>query len=98
MTVICRGPNPAYIHSPTDVLSYEFDWSEELGDDTVSASTWTPDDGIVVESDSQTTTTTTVKVSAADAALFSQYQVVNQITSAGGSVERKTLTLIIEEQ
>lgn len=76
---------------PSAVLDYQFDWSAWLGTDTIATSAWTAPTGITVNSESETTTTATVWLSGGtDGA---NYAVVNEITTAGGRTDQRTLTI-----
>ncbi len=53
----------AYTKDPDAIKDYGWDWSEFLGQDTISASTWSVDTGITVDDDDFDTTTATVWLS-----------------------------------
>jgi hypothetical protein len=80
---------------PDAVLDYTVDWSDWLGTDTISASTFTAESGLTVDSSTNTTTTTTVWLS--DGTVGSAYRVVNHITTVAGREEDKTITIKIKE-
>jgi hypothetical protein len=86
-----------FLHGPDDTIIYDFDYSDWLNqDETITDSTWTPDPGITVESDSSTETTTAAKVSVSVTSGI--HRAVNRITTSLGEQISRTLTLIIEEQ
>lgn len=86
-----------FLHGPDDTIIYDFDYSDWLNqDETITDSTWTPDSGIAVESDSSTATTTAAKVSVT--VRSGTLRAVNHITTSLGEQLSRTLTLIIEEQ
>jgi hypothetical protein len=86
-----------FLHGPDDVVIYPFDYTDWLNDDeTITDSTWTPDSGITVESDSSTASGTTAKVSVSVSC--GTLRAVNHITTSLGEQLSRTLTLIIEEQ
>jgi hypothetical protein len=80
---------------PDAVLDYTVDWSDWLGTDTISASTFTAESGLTVDSSTNTTTTTTVWLS--DGTVGSAYRVVNHITTVAGREEDKTITIKMKE-
>ena len=41
----------AFLKDPDAVLDYKIDWSAWLGDDTISQSAWSAEDGITIDSD-----------------------------------------------
>lgn len=79
----------SFVQDPDEELDYVRDWSALLGADTIASSTWTPEAGITVNSDSFDDTTATVWISGGT--LGSDYAVVNEITTAGGRTHNKTL-------
>lgn len=66
----------------TEVKDYTLDWTDELGTDTISTSTWTVTSGITKDSSSNTTKTATVWLSAATAG--SDHTATNTIVTAAG--------------
>lgn len=82
-----------FVKDPDEVLDYIRDWSALLDGDTISTSTWTADDGITVDSSSNTTTTATIWLSGGT--VNQNYSVVNRIVTAGGRTHEKTLTFKI---
>jgi hypothetical protein len=81
---------------PDEVLDYIRNWSAVLGDDVIDESTWTPADGIAVDSDSHDDTTATVWLSGG--ALGATYAVLNRITTVGGRTFDKTLRFTIRSK
>lgn len=79
--------------APSETLDYKVNWSAEmLGfGDTIAASTWVAEDGLVVEADTFTDHTATVFLSGGIAGKY--YDVVNTITTVGERVETKTLPI-----
>lgn len=75
-------------------LDYVFDWSGELGADTISSSGFIAADGLTVESDSNTDTTATVWLSGGTAGTV--YKVVNTIITAAGRTLVKTVELRVK--
>jgi len=77
---------------PASTLDYVFDWSEWLAGDIISTSGWVAPPDLTVENGAgKTDTTTTVWLSGGIAG--KRYEVVNQITTAGGRVSERTLSL-----
>lgn len=75
---------------------YGFDWSAWLGTDTITASTWTLPSGITSYAESNTTTVATVWLSGGTHG--QDYLVTNQITTAGGRIEQRSLKIQVREQ
>lgn len=76
---------------PDAKLDYIIDWSEWLDTDTISASDWVVPTGITEESDSNTTTTATIWLSGG--VVGSVYAVANRITTVGGRIDDRTITV-----
>jgi len=74
------------------VLDYSVDWSDWLGTDTISTSTWTVPTGITKNSDSKTDTATTVWLSGGTSG--TNYALANKIVTAAGRTEERTITII----
>ncbi len=67
---------------PDEVLDYQIDWSERLGTDTISTSTWEVPAGIVEDDQEYTSTATTLWLSGGT--LSTRYTITNRITTAAG--------------
>lgn len=75
---------------------YGFDWTDWLDGDTISASSWTVPSGITNYSESNTTTGTTIWLSGGTQG--EDYIVTNQITTAGGVIEQRSLKIQVRNQ
>lgn len=86
------------LKDPNAVKYYTLNWGEEwLGvGETISASTWTADAGITIESSSNTTTTTSVLVSGGTDGI--QYKVTNRITTSLGQTEDQYLLVSVKNK
>ena len=73
-----------------EVDSFTFDWSRDLGSDTISTSTWTGN-GLTVDSSSNTTTAATAVISAAG----DVSEAKNTIVTAGGLTRERTLRVYL---
>ncbi len=62
---------------PNEVLDFKFDWSDWLGSDTISTSSWVVPNGITKDSDTNDTTSTTIWLSGG--VLGNKYTVLNRI-------------------
>lgn len=78
---------------PDAVLDYTIDWSDWLGSDTITASTWTVPAGITNDSDSNTTTKAIIWLSGGTAE--TTYECINHITTTGGREDDRTLIIHI---
>lgn len=87
------------LKDPDAVLDYKIDWTLVLQSvtptDTIATSTWVADNGLVVDSDSNTTTDTTVWVSAGTLGTISK--LVNTITTAGGRTHVRTINVSLRD-
>lgn len=98
------SPIAAYSKDPADRRDYSLDWAA-LGllpaGDSISASTWTADAGITVESAGQfaptfTTTKTTVWLSGGTDG--TSYNVTNRITTTAGRIVERTIKVLVANQ
>lgn len=82
---------------PDELLDYQIDWSERLGDDTISSgnsSSWDgDDDDLIIEDESHTDTTTTVWLSGG--VLETRYLLTNTIWTDGGRILQQSIYLPI---
>ena len=85
-----------FVKDPDAVLDYKMDWSDWLGEDTISASSWAVDNAnITIDSDTHTTTDTTVWLSGGEAK--KSYRVTNSIETAAGRKNDRSFTIICKE-
>lgn len=86
------------LKDPDAVLDYGFNWSDWLGDegDVLTASSWTVDSGITVDSESNDTTTTTIWLSGGT--VGERYSCVNSIETADGREDDRTIEVIVVQR
>lgn len=86
-----------FTKDPDAVLDYYVDWSNWLGSDTIVASQWEVDDpGLEIDTHSYTTTKAAVWLSGGvDGDV---YQVTNQITTAEGRKDNRSITIQCKEK
>lgn len=80
-----------FLKDPDSTLDYTLDWEEWLAGDTISSSTWAVPDDMTEEDASETATTATVWLSGGLSGVT--YAVVNQIATAGGRVDQRSLSI-----
>jgi len=85
-----------FTKDPDATLDYQIDWSDWLDSDTISTSTWTVPSGITKDSDTASTTATTIWLSGGTAG--ESYELVNQIVTAAGRTDDRTITVIVKER
>jgi hypothetical protein len=83
---------------PAAQLDYGFDWSVYIGSSgkTISASTWTIPDGLVSHGDSSSSTATSVILSGGT--LAKAYNVVNLVTFSDGTIDQRSMTILIQKK
>ena len=85
---------------PQAVLDYTITYATVMAasspNDTISSSSWTADNGLVVDSDSNTTTTTTVFVSAGRLGAYGN--LVNTIVTASARTYERTIVVEIKQK
>ena len=92
-------PTPIAIKEkdPDSVLDYTLDWGTDwLDGDTISTSTWSVPAGITMDSEVETATTTTIWVSGGTA--DQEYELTNQIVTAGGRTADRTILICVVER
>lgn len=80
-----------FLKDPDSTLDYTLDWEEWLAGDTISSSTWAVPADMTEEDASETATTATVWLSGGLSGVT--YAVVNQIATAGGRVDQRSLSI-----
>jgi len=91
------GNFPWMEKDPDAVLDYVADWANWLKGDTISTSSWTTEnDGITIDSDSNTTTIATVWLSSGTEG--TDYKVVNRIVTTAGRTKDQTLMMRIRSK
>jgi hypothetical protein len=86
---------PIYPKDPSGKKEYSLDWSDWLGSDTISTSTWTVPSGITKVTDSKTTTTTTVWLSGGSTGY--NYLCTNHIVTIAGREEDQSIIVKIQD-
>jgi hypothetical protein len=84
---------------PDAHLDYSLDWAAWLGEDTIASSLWVlPDtaDDLTVTTSSHTPTVATAWISGG--LVGSRYKVACRVTTAGGRVDDRSITLKIKER
>lgn len=81
---------------PAATLDYQVDWSAWLGTDTIDTSTWTLPTALTKTSESHTPTVATIWVSGGVNGKI--YYLTNHITTAGGRIDERTITIIMENK
>ena len=76
---------------PQGVLDYMIDWSDWLGSDVISTSTWTVPAGITKDSDSFGATTTTIWLSSGTDS--TTYTLRNKIVTAAGRTAYRSISI-----
>jgi hypothetical protein len=79
---------------PNSTKDYLWDWSQWLGDDTITTSTFLVSDGTLeLTADTNTNKTATVWLSGGTEG--ATYEVTNRITTAGGRIDDRTMRLTV---
>jgi hypothetical protein len=85
-----------FVKDPDAVLDYQIDWSSWLDSDTISTSDWTVPSGLTEDSASNTTTTATIWLSGGTEG--ETYTVINEIVTAGGRTDNRSIYIRVEEK
>lgn len=84
---------PSYQKDVSDIIDYEFGWTE-IGNDTILTSTWASDD-LTVVSNAISGYTTNVTVSGGSAGIVTN--LTNTITTVGGRTLQRSVYISVEE-
>lgn len=87
---------PSFTKDPDAVLDYKVDWSDWLDTDTIVTSDWTVPTGLTLELETNTTTIATAWLSGGTVA--TSYNVTNEITTADGRTDDRTITIKVKER
>lgn len=85
-----------FIKDPDAVLDYQIDWSDWLGSDTISSSSWTVPTGITKDSDTNDTTSTIIWLSGGT--VGTTYSIINHIVTASGRKDDRTIYIEVQER
>lgn len=85
-----------FTKDPDAVLDYKIDWSSWLGTDTITASSWTAEDGITIDSNEFDDTETVVWLSGGTEGY--RYVVTNHITTAGGREDDRSIKITLRQK
>lgn len=89
-------PADEFTKDPDAVLDYSIDWSNWLGADTISTSTWSVPAGITKDSDTKTTTKATIWLSGGTDS--SDYELTNRIVTISGRKDDRTITIKVRQK
>lgn len=85
-----------FTKDPDAVLEYIVDWSDWLGEDTITTSTWVDPTGITVGDSSNTSTAATVWLSGGTVGVPAS--ITNRIITTDGRTDDRTIYLTIRER
>jgi len=88
----------AYVQDPSEVMFYTWDFSDLLGNYTISSASVAEATGdCSITSVSNTSTAVTAKVDTSSATVGSIYRIVCTITSSNAETFEKTISIIVME-
>lgn len=88
----------AYVQDPSEVLFYTWDFSDLLGNDTISSGSVAEATGdCSITSVSNTSTSLTAKVDTSSATVSNIYRIIGTITSSNAETFEKTITILVME-
>ena len=85
-----------FIKDPSAKLDYTVDWTAWLGAGTISSSAWTVPTGITQFSASNSTTAASITLTGGTAG--QDYELINQITTAAGLIDQRTIKIMVREK
>lgn len=87
----------SFIKDPNTIKDYTWDWSSDLGGDSIlSAQVTATPNGITISSPSATSTHVSVNVSGGTLAV--KYRVTCRVTTASGRIFDKLITILCQEE
>lgn len=86
----------AFTKDPDATLDYSVDWSKWLGDDTITASSWTVQSGLTKTTDTFTPTVAVMWVSGGE--VGTTYFATNHITTGGGRQDDRTIYIKVAQR
>ena len=86
-------PIPEFIKTEPGVIDYKVDWSDWLGVDLITSSTWDIPADLVMDSEEESFTDATVWISGGN--LNTVYQLTNIIETINGRTDARSFNLII---
>ena len=85
----------SFTKDPGAVLDYLVDWSEWLGTDLISSSSWVVQSPLTTTNSTNTTTTATVWLSGGVSG--QQYVVTNRIVTAGARTNERSFMIMCQD-
>jgi hypothetical protein len=87
----------SFLKTPNAMLDYGFNWTSWLtSGEVIASSVWTVTSGLTVVSSSNTDTQTTIWISGGVA--FSNYSLVNKITTSLGRIDERTIKIFVRQR
>lgn len=87
-----------FVKDPDATLDYGFDWSQWLGTDIITSSTWIVDSGLTVVPASESFDDTTTRVFISGGAVGVVYTVTNRVSTAGSRVDDRSFKITVKER
>lgn len=84
-----------FLKDPSGTLDYSIDWTDWLGTDTISSSSWTVPSGLEVGTALAGTAVATVWLSGGTAG--NSYYVTNTIVTAAGRSDQRSLIIKVDD-
>jgi hypothetical protein len=81
---------------PNARLDYGFDWTGFLKGKTITASSWVIPAGLINEGEALSSTVATVILSGG--VLAKQYEITNRITASDGTIDQRSLSILIQKK
>ena len=88
----------AFVQDPSEILFYTWDFSDLLGNYTISTATVTESTGdVVISGVTNTTTSVSAKIDTSDTTSTSIYRIVCTIVSDNNETFQRTITILAME-
>lgn len=90
------SPIAVFQKDPNAILDYNINWALWLGDDSISSSAWTIPAGLGNAGVAFSRSSATVWLTGGTAG--TSYSVYNQIVTAGGRTEKRTIKIVVVDR
>lgn len=84
-----------YLKDPGAVRAIPIDWSDVIGDDSITASVWDVPAGVVEQSNAISGAVTAITLSGGTAE--TDYLLVNRITFGSGQIDERTVRVCVRD-
>ena len=86
------------VKDPAAKLDYGFDWAAFLGAKTISSTSWNVPSDLINNGSTVNQANTVTTIILSGGTLGKQYVVTNQITMSDGTIDERSITILIQKK